>query len=96
MTNLSGRMRTRGNILKIPDIVSIQSGFVESPHLAQKITIIGSTYYLASAVMGASYANPVWQAKRIIFSGADILFTWCDGNDAYDNIATDLTALSYS
>ena len=96
MTNLHGRQRTRGNPLKIPDIVQVQSGFVDSPHLAQKITIVGSTYYLAYAAMGSAQSSPVWQVKRIQFIGDDIIFTWCDANDLYDNIATDLTALSYS
>ena len=96
MTNLHGRMPTRGNPLKIPDIVQVQSGFIEDRHFAQKITIVGNTYYLAYAALGSSQASAVWQVKKIDFVGDDIIFTWCDGDDLFDNVATDLTTLSYS
>jgi hypothetical protein len=64
--------------------------------LAKKITISGTTTYVASGPIGVSQNLPVWQAKKISTSGADTIITWADGDSNFDNLATDLTALSYS
>lgn len=63
---------------------------------AKKITVSGANTYVASATMGSSQASAVWQVKRINVTGGDTVITWCDGNDSFDNVATDLTLLSYS
>lgn len=40
------------------------------------------------------------QVNSVIFhakeSGSYTIITWCDGNANFDNVATDLTALTYS
>ena len=63
---------------------------------AQKITVNGTTTYIAVAPVGSLQSSAVWQVKQITVSGNDTIFTWADGNANFDNVATDLTALSYS
>lgn len=67
---------------------------------ATKITTAGGYTYIAKALLpGTTYANraaheaaAVWQAKRIDANGSA---QYADGNSNYDNVATDLTALTY-
>lgn len=66
-----------------------------SSKYAIKITESGDTTYIALAIPGASQASAVWQVMRIDESDGMVL-TWADGNSGFDNVATDLTALSYS
>lgn len=61
-----------------------------------KITESGADTYIGKAAVGASQASAVWQAQKIAVSGSNTTILWADGNDNYDNVATDLTALSYS
>lgn len=64
---------------------------------AQKITVSGSITYIAKALPGTAQATAAWQAKKIDESVAgQTLITWANGDASFDNIATDLTALSYS
>jgi hypothetical protein len=64
---------------------------------ATKITTVGSVTYVAIAPIGTGQTEAKWQAKKIDQSVAGTtVVTWADGNDAFDNIATDLTSLSYS
>lgn len=44
----------------------------------------------------ASAATDGWQVKKIEASGANRVITWADGNAEFDNVATDLTALTYA
>lgn len=64
---------------------------------AQKIddTVVGITY-IALAPIGSLESSAVWQCKKIELSNGITKFTWADGDDKFDNIATDLTALTYS
>lgn len=87
------RMPTRGNPLRIPEIVE---GKVTDINYAQKITVVGDILYVGNATVGSSYSDPVWQARKIDTTGGNIVVTWADGNEAFDNLATDLTALTYS
>lgn len=64
--------------------------------VASKITTSGTFTYIAVAPIGTAQSSAKWQVKRIEESGSDVLITWADGNDNFDNVATDLTALSYS
>lgn len=68
----------------------------QSSLVAMKVTESGSDTYVAIAPIGTAQATAGWQAKKITVSGADTTITWCDGNANFDNVATDLTALSYS
>ncbi len=60
-----------------------------------KITESGNYTYVAKAVIGSAQASAVWQAFRIDETSGMVIL-WADGNDNFDNVATDLTALSYS
>lgn len=60
--------------------------------LAFKITTSGGYTYVAEAAAGAVQSSAVWRVCRIDSTG----LIWADGNPRFDNVATDLTALSYS
>lgn len=65
--------------------------------LAMKITESGSYTYFAFAAPGTAQATNKWQAFRIDESvSGTMAITWADGNANFDNVATDLTSLSYS
>jgi hypothetical protein len=60
---------------------------------ATKVTTGGGYTYIGEASPGTAQATAAWRCQRIDASGTT---TWADGNAAFDNVATDLTALSYS
>lgn len=64
--------------------------------LAMKITEDTPDTYIAIAAPGTQQSEAKWQVKKITVSGADTIFTWADGDAEFDNVATDLTALTYS
>lgn len=64
--------------------------------VASKITVSGSDTYVGIAACGTAQATAAWQAKKITVSGSDTTITWADGNANFDNVATDLTAPTYS
>ncbi len=66
------------------------------PAYASKITVSGNYTYIAKAPAGSAQASAVWQAKRIEVSGSDTTTTWANGDTNFDNVATDLTTLTYS
>lgn len=61
--------------------------------LAVKITASGGYTYIGEAAAGSAQSSAVWRACRIDSTGSVL---WADGNPRFDNVATDLTALSYS
>lgn len=64
---------------------------------AKKITTSGDYTYIATAPIGTAQATAGWQVKRIDSSVANTtVITWADGDAEFDNVATDLTALTYS
>ncbi len=70
--------------------------FTDIVPMAVKITTSGSTYYIGIANPGTAQSAEAWQAQKIVDDGTNFVITWADGNQNYDNIATDLTALVYS
>lgn len=65
--------------------------------LAVKITSVGSYKYIAKAPAGSSQSDPVWQVMKIDKSDSeDTIISFADGNLNFDNIASDLTVLTYS
>jgi len=77
------------------DGVSLQR--INADNMAVKITVSGSYTYIALAATGTAQATAKWQVKRIYDDGAGTTtITWADGDSEFDNVATDLTALSYS
>ena len=72
------------------------------PNWAHKITedTANGITYIARAVTGTDLADASWQVQRIDESTKTVdgntIITWADGNDDFDNVATDLTSLVYS
>lgn len=64
---------------------------------AMKVTTSGSYKYVAEAEPGSAESSAVWRVFRVDLTTSNSPKTlWADGNDSFDNIATDLTTLSYS
>ena len=62
---------------------------------ALKMTTVGSVDYVGEAAVGTATSSALWRAKKVD-STTGILITWADGNANFDNVATDLTTLTYS
>ena len=62
---------------------------------ATKVTVSGLVTYVGKAAIGSAQASAVWQAKKIDET-TGVVITFADGNASFDNVATDLTSLSYS
>ena len=62
---------------------------------AKKITESGNYTYVAVAPIGTAQATAGWQVKRIEVSGDDTIITWADSNANFDNVATNLTLLTF-
>jgi hypothetical protein len=68
-----------------------------TPNTATKITTSGSIVYVGIAPPGTAQATAGWQAKKIDSTDANnVVITWADGDTNFDNVATDLSGLSYS
>ena len=63
--------------------------------VATKVTVSGTVTYVASAEPGSAQSSAVWSAQKIDESSG-VVVTWADGDTNYDNVATDLTTLTYS
>lgn len=63
--------------------------------LAVKVTESGTTTYVAVAAPGTAQSTAKWQCKKIDESSGTVI-TWADSNANFDNVATDLAALTYS
>lgn len=63
--------------------------------LAQKVTVVGNATYVAIAAPGTAQGTAKWQVKKIDTTTGTVI-TFADGDCEFDNIATDLTALTYS
>jgi len=63
--------------------------------LAIKVTESGSLTYIAFAPPGTAQATASWRVMKIDETSGMVI-TWADGDASFDNVATDLTALSYS
>ena len=78
-------------------------GVITDGNFNEKQQIIESgsitTFYKAIAQTGTLQSTSEWQAYKQVIdetSGTVITKTWADGNDLFDNIATDLSVLTYS
>lgn len=68
---------------------------MNADNMAMKATVDGSVTYIAIAAPGTAQSTAKWQVKKIDETSG-IVTTWADGDASFDNVATDLTALSYS
>jgi len=62
---------------------------------ALRLVTDGNIDYVGEADTGTAASSALWRAKKID-SNSGIIITWADGNANFDNVATDLTALTYS
>jgi len=60
-----------------------------------KITEDGDITYIAFANPGTTESSANWKVMKIDATSG-MRLTWCDGNQNFDNVATDLTTLDYS
>ena len=67
--------------------------FTDFVNYTVKITEDGSDTYIGFANPGTAEATAKWAAIKI---DSTTLITWADGDDDFNNVASDLTALSYS
>lgn len=76
--------------------ISTGQGFktVNSVPLAVKVTEVSPNTYIAKSKPGTSQSDPYWQCMKINETSGAVI-TWADGNDNFDNLATDLTGLDY-
>lgn len=63
-----------------------------SDNLASKVIESGGYTYIAKAAPGTTEATAKWKAYRYDSNGTK---TYADGNSNFDNVATDLTSLTY-
>lgn len=73
------------------DGVNLQK--LDADNLAIKITTSGSDTYVGEAAPGTAESTAKWKAYKVTSAG---VVTFADGDSNFDNVATDLTSLSYS
>lgn len=84
----------------VPVKVSVNSDgelVVSKKNETSVIVVSGDYTYICKAPVGTAEASAAWSCKRIDGSvSGTTKIKWADGDDSYDNVATDPTALSYS
>lgn len=71
----------------------IQRNIADS--VATKITEDGAITYIAIAAPGTAESEAKWQVKKLDET-TGLVITYADGDADFNNVATDLTALTYS
>lgn len=56
----------------------------------------GSVMYVGKAAPGTPTDAAEWQIKRVTESDTGVEVKWADGNENFDNIWNNVTALNYS
>ncbi len=84
-----------GKTVMTTDIGGEQVQAIQGVPLAIKKTPVGTTTYIAFASPGTAESAASWRAFKMDESSG-LRITWCDGDDLFNNVATDLTALTYS
>ena len=69
--------------------------FTDNLRYAIKMTTVGNYFYIAYANPGTAEATASWQCMRLDTS-AGLKMEFADGDVLFDNVASDLTALTYS
>ena len=67
---------------------------MNADNMAVKITESGTSTYIGMSAPGTAESSALWQAYKVDTSSGTKI-TWADGNANFDNIASDLTALTY-
>ncbi len=79
-----------------PDGTWLAGAGSASAEYASKISIVGNYTYVAEADPGTTEATALWRVRRVYQLGDETTVTWADGDNSFDNVATDLTTLTYS
>ena len=79
----------------IPGTVTVEGMTSLTTKYAEKIQIVGDYVYEAKAIIGSLEASAVWQASRT-YTVDPIKVTWADGDSLFNNVATNLSTLTYS
>lgn len=74
----------------------VSAAGARSDFMSIKMTVDGDITYIGYAAPGTATTAAQWQAIKIDETGGNMRMTWADGNAAFDNVVTDLTALTYS
>lgn len=69
--------------------------FVDTLRYAVKITEVGTITYIGLANPGTLQADANWQCMKLDKSSG-LVITYANGSADFTNVATDLTALTYS
>lgn len=91
-------MKIFGDEVKVVNPATAPVPVTSSPSMAQIVYEEGSVMYVCKAPVGSSARSAVWQVQKVD-STSGVIITWADGDDDFDNVATDLNtvkALSYS
>jgi|SRR3990172_2730626 len=75
------------------DGIALQRSLADS--MAIKITEVGDVTYIALAAPGTAQATAKWQVRKLDQT-TGIIITFAGGTANFDQVATDLTTLSYS
>lgn len=76
------------NVSYLPNGVALPS--------AQRIDNLTTTVYVGQAPIGSLDAQPIWNVKRITFSGTLVITEWAGGNDSNVNTWVDRATYTYS
>ena len=63
---------------------------------ALQLDAVGTTTYIGEALPGTLTSAALWRIKKMVETGADLVITWADGNENFDNVWDDRAGLSYS
>lgn len=74
---------------------SVEVQHVTNKPMALKTQVSGNVTYYGLALPGTTQATAAWRAFKVDQTSGMII-TWADGNADYDNVATDLSTLTYS
>lgn len=92
-------MKIMGDEIMVVNPATAPVPVTSSAPMAQIIYEDGAVLYICKAAIGAVASDPVWQVQKVDTTSG-VIITWADGDDDFDNLATDLntvkTILVYS
>ena len=66
-------------------------------NLATRFDDAGSSIsYIGKATIGSATSDPVWQIQKMDETGGDVVITWADGDDSFNNIWDNRSSLTYN
>lgn len=70
---------------------------IEGNYAVQVDEATGSITYIGKAAIGSATSSAVWQIKKMDESTSpEVIITWADGDDSFNNVWDDRASLSYS